>query len=636
MGAVTSSRPHQDYVTEYSKIETITAYVLPQKHAAKRHYGSHQYFTRRAWHVIQEYLRRYSAPGDVVCDPYGGSGPTIIEAMVLGRRAVYLDISEWASFLALAFISSFLPLATQAQPSRALLSGTASPAMFNVRAYGAKGDSASLDTDAINRAIDAAASAHGGTVYFGPGTYSTFSVHLKSNVALYLDRGATLLGASPAERPGAPGYDAAEPSPAKTYQDYGHSHWHNSLIWGDHVENVAILGSGRIDGRALDRSVSRDMPGVGNKAIALVNARRVLLRDITILRGGHFGILATGVDNLTIDNVLIDTNRDGIDVDDCRWVRISNTVVNAPYDDAIVLKTSYALGELRATENVTLTNSIVSGYDVGSVLDGSYRPFLPGGPNRDGPTGRVKLGTESVGPFRNITISNIVFDNSRGLALETVDGAELEDVVISNLTMRHVWTAPLFLRLGSRKRGPKGTEVGTLRRVSISNVVASDVDSRYASSITGVPGHPIRDIRLSNIHIQYRGGLSMAKVAEQPSEMVLQPSGGEVKAHEPYEVPEQGKVYPEPSMFGLLPAYGFYVRHVQGLRMDGVDVSFAGAESRPAFVLDDVKDAEFRAIHAQRSGSDTTFVLRDVEDVRVFQSHPVEDTTVKRVDRRSF
>ena len=109
-----------------------------------------------------------------------------------------------------------------------------------------------------------------------------------------------------------------------------------------------------------------------------------------------------------------------------------------------------------------------------------------------------------------------------------------------------------------------------------------------------------------------------------------------MKAHEPYEVPEQGKVYPEPSMFGLLPAYGFYVRHVQGLRMDGVDVSFAGAESRPAFVLDDVKDAEFRAIHAQRSGSDTTFVLRDVEDVRVFQSHPVEDTTVKRVDRRSF
>ena len=547
-----------------------------------------------------------------------------------------MDPLRRAVVLAVACLTSSLPGTAQAPRSGASLPAAASSALYDVRAYGAKGDSASLDTEAINRAIDAAASAHGGTVYFGPGTYSTFSVHLKSNVALYLDRGATLLGASPDERPDTPGYDAAEPASAKSYQDYGHSHWHNSLIWGDHVENVAILGSGRIDGRALDRSVGRDMPRVGNKAIALVNARRVLLRDVTILRGGHFAVLATGVDNLTIDNLLIDTNRDGIDIDDCRWVRISNTVVNAPFDDAIVLKTSYALGELRGTENVTLANSIVSGYEVGSVLDGTYRPFEQGGPNRDGPTGRVKLGTESVGPFRNITITNIVFDNSRGLALETVDGAELEDVVISNLTMRHVWTAPLFLRLGSRKRGPKGTPVGTLRRVSISNVVASDVDSRYASSITGVPGHPIQDVRLSNIRIQYRGGFSMAKVAEQPADMVLQPSGGEVKAHEPYDVPEQGKVYPEPSMFGLLPAYGFYVRHVQGLQMDGVDVSFLGEESRPAFVLEDVKDAEFRGIHAKKAALVPTFVLRGVEDIRVLQSRPVDDTSIKRAKRRSF
>ncbi|MDQ2668752.1 MAG: glycosyl hydrolase family 28 protein [Gemmatimonadota bacterium] len=538
--------------------------------------------------------------------------------------------------IALVCLTSALSVSAQTSPVRTAFAGPSSPVVFDVRAYGAKGDSASLDTDAINRAIDAAAAAHGGTVYFGPGTYSTFSVHLKSNVALYLDRGATLLGASPEERPDAPGYDAAEPALEKTYQDYGHSHWHNSLIWGDHVENVAILGSGRIDGGALNRSVGRDMPRVGNKAIALVNARNVLLRDFTILKGGHFGVLATGVDNLTIDNLLIDTNRDGIDVDDCRWVRISNTVVNSPRDDAIVLKTSLALGELRGTENVTLANSIVSGYEVGSVLDGTYRPFVEGGSNRDGPTGRVKLGTESDGPFRNITITNVVFDNSRGLALETVDGAIIEDVTISNLTMRHVWTAPLFLRLGSRKRGPKGTDIGALRRVNISNVVASDVDPRYASSIVGVPGHNIEDVRLSNIRIQYRGGLTMAQVAAQPADMVRQPSGGAVVAHEPYAVPEQGKVYPEPSMFGLLPAYGFYVRHVQGLRMDGVDVSFQGAETRPAFVLDDVKDAEFRGVHSQKSADVPTFVLRDVEDVRVLQSSPVEDTHITKVDRKSF
>lgn len=508
--------------------------------------------------------------------------------------------------------------------------------VFDVRAFGAKGDSASLDTDAINHAIEAAAAARGGTVYFGPGTYSAFSIHLKSNVTLYLDHGATLLAASPADRPTAPGYDPAEPGPGNEFQDYGHSHWHNSLIWGENVENVAILGPGRIDGRGLSRSISRDTPRAGNKAIALRLARHVLLRDFSILRGGHFGVLATGVDDMTIDNVVIDTNRDGIDVDDCRHVRISNTVVNSPYDDAIVLKTSYALGDQRATENVVVTNSIVSGYDVGSVLDGTYRPFTGGGVNRDGPTGRIKLGTESNGPFRNITISNIVFDNCRGLALETVDGAQLEDITIDNITMRHVWTSPLFLRLGSRMRGPPGLAVGSFRRVTISNVIASDVDPRYASSITGIPGHPIEDVRLSNIRILYRGGLTMQQAATQPTDMVRPGTRGGGGPRAAYAVPEQEAVYPEPSMFGVLPAYGFYVRHVKGLQMDGVDVGVMSDDMRPAFVLDDVRDAEFHEVRAQKIGSVPTFVLRNVDEIRLVNSRPVGDVYVPHAAERSF
>lgn len=508
--------------------------------------------------------------------------------------------------------------------------------VFDVHTYGAKGDSTSLDTDAINRAIDAAAAARGGTVYFGPGVYSAFSIHLKSNVTLYLDHGATLLAASPAEHPTASGYDAAEPGPGNKFQDYGHSHWHNSLIWGENIENVAIEGPGRIDGSGLARNISRDTPGAGNKAIALRLARHVLLRDFSILRGGHFGILATGVDDMTIDNLVIDTNRDGIDVDDCRVVRIANTVVNSPNDDAIVLKTSYALGELRGTEDVVLTNSVVSGYDVGSVLDGGYRPFTEGGTNRDGPTGRVKLGTESNGPLRNITISNVVFDNCHGLALESVDGADVEDITISNLTMRHVWTAPLFLRLGSRMRGPAGFPVGTFRRVTISNVIASDVDPRYASSITGVPGHPITDLRLSNIRILYRGGLTLEQAAAQPAEMVRTGPRSAGGAREAYAVPEMESAYPEPSMFGLLPAYGFYIRHVTGLVMDGVDVGVEKDDTRPALVLDDVRDAELEGVRAQKIGTTPTLVLRNVDDLRLLHSRPIEDLHVRHATTKSY
>jgi polygalacturonase len=515
-------------------------------------------------------------------------------------------------------------------------SSPAAPRTFDVRAYGGKGDSTTLDTDAINRAIDAAAAAGGGTVYFPAGVYSSFSIHLKSNVALYLDHGATLLAASPADRPAPSGYDAAEPGPNE-YQDYGHSHWHNSLIWGENVEHVAILGPGRIDGRGLSRSISRDTPRAGNKAIALRNARHVLFRDFTIYRGGHFGILATGVDNMTVDNLTIDTNRDGIDVDACRNVRIANTAVNSPYDDAIVLKTSYALGEARATENITITNSIVSGFDVGSVLDATYKPFTSGAANRDGPTGRVKLGTESNGPFRNITISNIVFDNSRGLALETVDGSQLEDITVTNITMRHIWTAPIFMRLGARMRGPAGAAVGSFKRVTISNVTVYDADPRYASSITGIPDHRIEDVRLSTIRIQYRGGMTMDQVARQPAEMArTRPAIDSTKPRDAYTVAEQVNAYPEPSMFGLLPAYGFYIRHAAGIRMDGVQLSFVQPDARPAFVLEDVTDIEFHGVEAQKAPNVPTVVLRDVEEFRAIHSRPIGDKYVRHAARQVF
>src|SRR4029079_1926271 len=154
--------------------------------------------------------------------------------------------------------------------------------------------------------------------------------------------------------------------------------------------NVSPLG---------ETSDVRDMDGLGTKAIALKLSRNITLRDFTIFQGGHFALLATGVENLTIDNLKVDTNRDGFDIDACRNVRISNSYVNSPNDDAIVLKTSYALGEAKATEDVTITNCHVSGFDIGTMLDGTYKTTQRNAPDRDGATGRIKLGTESNGAF---------------------------------------------------------------------------------------------------------------------------------------------------------------------------------------------------------------------------------------------
>jgi polygalacturonase len=510
-----------------------------------------------------------------------------------------------------------------------------------VRSFGATGDGTTIDSDAINRAIDAAAAAGGGTVVFPAGTYASHSIRLRSHVGLSLDHGAVLLAA---DTGAGRGYDPAEAGPGNAYQDFGHSHWHNSLIWGENIEDVSITGRGRIDGRGLSRGLTpraADLdtrPGQANKAIALKLARHVLLRDFTIYRGGHMAILATGVDDLTIDDITIDTNRDGIDVDACRNVRIANTSVNAPNDDAIVLKSSFALGAPRATENVVITNSLVSGFDVGTMLDGTFGRTSVAAPDRDGPTGRIKLGTESNGAFRNIAISNVAFTRSRGLALETVDGATIEDVTVSNVTMREVSNAPIFLRLASRMRGPAGTPVGALRRVSISNVVVSDADPRYASIIAGIPGHDIEDVRLSNIRILYRGGLSLETAASQPATLVntfFRPPGG-TGPREPYAVPEREAMYPEPSLFGVLPAYGFYIRHAAGIRMDGVEVGFMTPDTRPAVVLDDVRDVELHGFRAQTASGAPTLVLRDVDELRVDHSPPLRDTTVKHAPRQTY
>ncbi|MGE5520744.1 MAG: glycoside hydrolase family 28 protein [Candidatus Dadabacteria bacterium] len=461
---------------------------------------------------------------------------------------------------------------------------------YNVKTFGAKGDGVSSDTKVVNQVIEDAAAKGGGTIYFPAGNYLLGSVHLRSNISLFIEQGATLVASSDSTE-----FDKPEPSVNDTYQDYGHSHWHNSFIWGEKIHDVSIIGTGLIWGKGLVRS-GRNGDMKPNKAIALLNCRNVIIKDISILHGGWFAILATGVDNFTLENLKVDTNRDGFDIDCCKNVRVSNCTVNSPFDDAICLKSSFGLGYARATENVTITNCQVSGYDEGTLLDGTFKREYKRYSDSSA-TGRIKFGTESNGGFKNITISNCVFEYCRGLALETVDGALLEDVTISNITMRDILNAPIFIRLGARMRGPDTIPVGQCRRIIIQNIVAWNVNARQGALISGLPGHDIEDLQLSNIKIYYKGG-------------GLKDSVNRV-------VPEYEKAYPEPGTWRILPSYGFYIRHVKNLKMHDIQTFFASAEARPPFILDDVKGAILYDIQAQKAPESPVFIIKNSKDINI-------------------
>jgi polygalacturonase len=520
-----------------------------------------------------------------------------------------------------------LPALTQANPPPQ--PAASAQGIFDVRKYGATGDGKTVDTPAVDRAIEAAAAAGGGVVLFPAGTYLCFSIHLKTNIHLVLEQGATIEAAAspkPGEQSGYNGgaYDPAEPNtPWEDYQDYGHNHWHNSLIWGEDIHDFSISGPGLIYGKGLSFGANRvargnypiyvaEQAGVGNKAIALKNCRNVLLRDFSILKGGHFGLLLTGVDNLTIDNLKIDTDRDGMDIDCCQNVRVSNCTVNSPWDDGICPKSSYALGYARPTRNLTIANCYVTGtYMLGTVLDGTFKKFPPD--VHSGYTGRIKCGTESNGGFINVTISNCVFEGCLGYALESVDGALLEDLTITNTTMRDLYSGPIFMRLGARLRGPKeSTKLGTMRRVLISNLTCFNAPLP-GSILTGIPGSSVEDVKLSNIYIETAGGGTADMANIVPPEL------------------EDG--YPDPHRFGPMPASGFFMRHMRNVEMSHVEIASATNDVRPSFYLSDIDRADFFAITAPH-GADGAFALRNVKNLRIGWSRAAADTVLASADNK--
>ncbi|ESQ84034.1 hypothetical protein AEAC466_09830 [Asticcacaulis sp. AC466] len=502
---------------------------------------------------------------------------------------------------------------------RSLLTGAAAlialPALaarglFDVRDFGARGDGVTVDSPAINRAVAAAVKAGGGTVLLPAGRYLSFSIRLFDNITLLLAEGCVLEAADPAIHKG--GYDVAEADLPEQFQDFGITQFHCSLIYADGADHVSVIGRGVIHGKGLVREDpgarwhgvtgwiaprSADpkevaMQGKGIRALGLKNCRNVLVRDITILQGGHFACHLLGCRNATIDTILVDTDRDGIDVDCCRDVQVVNCRVNAPKDDAIVVKSSYALGRKIVSENISITNCRTSGFAMGSVLDGTYRASDYRSVDDIGVLGRIKLGTESNGGFRNIRISDCDCENTRGILVGVVDGGVLEDVVISNIVLRNPVNHPLFVRQAARLRAPEGTSVGACRRVRFDTIQVSGADGRYPCGVQGIPDAPIMDVSFRNVLVVSSGGGTAEDAARTPKE----------KRESSLEV----------SFMGTLPAYGFYARNVRGLTLTGCTFEVEKPDARPVIVLDDVKGGRIDGFASntvvQKNGSDITTV----------------------------
>ncbi|HEY1661437.1 MAG TPA: glycosyl hydrolase family 28-related protein [Verrucomicrobiae bacterium] len=507
------------------------------------------------------------------------------------------------------FISLLSAVALQARPTDNI---------YDVRHFGAHGDGKHLDTPAINKAIARAAAAGGGTVLIPAGTYLCGSIHLQSNIHLLIDTGATILGAPQDLK----AYDAEEDFTGPAYQDGGHTYFHNSLIWGENLTNVFITGNGTINGgglvredgmenkidHAVDAEHTNDIPigskswpqHLGNKAIALKLCRNVLIRDITIYHGGHFAIITTGCENLTIDNVTIDTDRDGMDIDCCKNTMISNCRVNSPRDDGICPKASYALGRPFITENLAIVNCEVSGFKEGTLIDGTMVPTTNG-------TGRIKFGTEASCGFRNCTVANCTFTDCHGFALEEVDGATLEDITVNNLTMRNVLEYAIYLTTGKRDRTPGLTTTSHMRNILISNVIADGVGKMSGIQICGLPESPIQNVRLDGIRLISNGGGTTNDAARTPKEL--------------------GTIYPEPSRLGILPAYGVFARHVQNLELANISTSFETNEMRPAMICSDVNGLQIDNFRPQVADGVLPAKFDNVTGLEIRNSPALENKT---------
>jgi polygalacturonase len=430
--------------------------------------------------------------------------------------------------------------------------------VVDVRDCGAVGDGKTLCTAAIQQAVDTCAAKGGGTVRLPAGRWLTGTVYLESNVTLLLERNCTLLGSRDIK-------DYAGPR-AKGGGATGEGFRYAAILAGSKLSHVVITGDGTIDGQGSafgDKSVPRP------KAIYLVGCLDVLVEKIHMRSAGSWMQHYRDCDQVTLRGIHVFNhatfNNDGLNVDSCRDVNITGCRVDSD-DDGIVLKSL----SVRPCERVTVRDCVVSSHCNG-----------------------IKMGTESGGGFKKVTVADCKVHSPReskkingsqrglaGIALEIVDGGALDDVKVSNVAIDGV-SVPIFLRLGNRARiyvklGSK-PDVGTFRKVVLQDITAVNC-SKIGCSITGLPGHPIEDVTLSNVALRFEGG-GNRKLASR-------------------EVPERPESYPESTMFGDLPAFGFYCRHARGLKFRDLRLKTATPDLRHAVVFDDVEDLTIDGLDA--------------------------------------
>jgi hypothetical protein len=435
----------------------------------------------------------------------------------------------------------------------------AASTVFDPCDFGAKSDGKTLCTEAIQKAIDAGAAAGGGTVRLAGGQFLSGTIHLRSHVTLEVAGGAALLGSTNIVH----------------YPDYlgavvwlRHGIVKQSLIVGENLDDVGLIGSGVIDGQggSFHRLRTED-----NRPylIRLINCRDVRVEGLRLQNSGMWMQHYLACQRVTVRGIRVwnfsNYNNDGIDLDGCKDCTVSQCVFDSD-DDGITLKSTCEL----PSENITISDCIARSH-----------------------CNAIKLGTESNGGFKNITIANCIVGSPEhpkvfygrprgisGISLELVDGGQLECVTIANIVIRGV-EVPLFLRLGDRARPFKKDmppiAVGRFRDVVINNIIATDA-GKIGCSITGVTNASIENITLSNMQIQFEGG-GARELADK-------------------SVKELPNKYPEAFMFGELPAYGFYCRHVKGLRFSNVQLRTAAAEQRHAMAFDDVEDLAIDGLDA--------------------------------------